>query len=349
MATMLAARLEIDPRRLVVREVAVPEPGPGEVRVKVEAAGVCLSDAHLIDGSLTPQFLAAPEVTLGHEVAGVIDAIGPDVPAVWQEGARVALQAGERCGRCANCVRFRDPCLQVRTRGVDYDGGWAEYALAAQHTLVPLPDDLPFDQASIVPDAVSTPWGAISGTAQARPGRPAGVWGVGGLGAHAVQLLRMIGAVPIVAVDPLESARERALEFGADLALDPADPDLGKQVSAATGGAGLDTAFDMAGVPAVREQAVSCLGFGGKLVLVGLTPRPLTITDSIPLSFRRKQILGHYGSGPGDVETLIGLARHHRVEWSRSISGHLPLAEAADAVDRLVRKEGDPIRLILRP
>ncbi|SFI74582.1 D-arabinose 1-dehydrogenase, Zn-dependent alcohol dehydrogenase family [Amycolatopsis sacchari] len=344
---MLAGRLRLDPRRFEVREVPVPGPGPGQVRVKVEAAGVCLSDVHLIDGSLTPLFLDGPEVTLGHEVAGVIDALGPDVPGGWQEGQRVTLQAGERCGRCANCVRFREPCLQVRTRGVDYDGGWAEYALASAHTLVALPDDLPFDQAAIVPDAVSTPWGAITGTAGVRPGRPAGVWGVGGLGAHAVQLLRLVGAAPIVAVDPLEPARERALEFGADIAFDSADPDLVRKLFAETGA--LDVAFDMAGVPAVREQAVKCLGFGGKLVLVGLTPQPLTIRDSIPLSYLRKQVLGHYGSGAGDVETLIGLARHHRLDWSRSISGHVPLADAADAVERLVRKEGNPIRLILRP
>lgn len=250
----------------------MPEPGPGEVRVRVKAAGVCLSDVHLIDGSLTPLFLQVPEVTLGHEVAGVVDALGPDVPGGWQEGDRVALLAGERCGRCANCIRFQAPCLQGRTRGVDYDGGWAEYAIASQHTLVALPDDLPFDQASIVPDAVSTPWGAITGTAQVRPGQSAGVWGAGGLGAHAVQLLRLVGAAPIIAVDPLAAARERALEFGADAAFDASAPDLVQQVFAATGGRGLDVAFDMAGVAAVREQAVKCLGFGGKLVLAGLTP-----------------------------------------------------------------------------
>ncbi|GHF34376.1 D-arabinose 1-dehydrogenase-like Zn-dependent alcohol dehydrogenase [Amycolatopsis bartoniae] len=349
MATMLAGRLELDPRKFVLREVPVPEPGPGEVRVRVKAAGVCLSDVHLIDGSLTPLFLQVPEVTLGHEVAGVVDALGPDVPGGWQEGDRVALLAGERCGRCANCIRFQAPCLQGRTRGVDYDGGWAEYAIASQHTLVALPDDLPFDQASIVPDAVSTPWGAITGTAQVRPGQSAGVWGAGGLGAHAVQLLRLVGAAPIIAVDPLAAARERALEFGADAAFDASAPDLVQQVFAATGGRGLDVAFDMAGVAAVREQAVKCLGFGGKLVLAGLTPAPLTVPDSIGLSFLHKQVLGHYGSAPGDVETLVDLARHHRLDWSRSISDHLPLAEAATAVDRLTRKEGNPIRLILEP
>src|SRR5262245_29881067 len=179
---MLAGRLEVSTLKFAVREVPVPEPGPGQVRVRVRAAGVCLSDVHLIDGSLTPAFLDGDEVTLGHEVAGEIDALGPDVPGPWVAGQRVTLQAGERCGACAECLRFRQ-CIAVRTRGVDYDGGWAEYVLANHHTLVAIPDEMPFDQAAIVPDAVSTPWGAITGLGRAAvPGRPAGVWGVGGLG-----------------------------------------------------------------------------------------------------------------------------------------------------------------------
>ncbi|MCT2584277.1 zinc-binding dehydrogenase [Actinophytocola gossypii] len=344
---MLAGRLEIASRTFTVREVPVPEPGPGEVLVRVRAAGVCLSDVHLIDGDLTPAFLGAAEVTLGHEVAGEIDAVGSDVHE-WAIGDRVVLQAGERCGVCPNCLRFREPCLAVRTRGVDYDGGWAEYALATQHTLVAIPDELPFEQAAIVPDAVSTPWGAVTGTGRAAPARPAGVWGVGGLGVHAVQLLRLIGAAPIVAVDPLPAARERALEFGADVALDPADPALRATVTALTGG-GLDVAFDMAGVPAVREQAVRCLGPGGRLVLAGLAPAPLTIENSIALSVRRQQVLGHYGSVPGAVEQLITLVRHGRLDLARSVSGTVPLADAADAVAALRDKTGDPVRLILVP
>ena len=344
---MLAGRLHVPTRSFEVRSVPVPSPGPGQVRVRVRAAGVCLSDVHLIDGSLRPPFLSGDEVTLGHEVSGEIDAVGPSVPARWSAGQRVTLQAGERCGSCDNCVRFL-PCLAVRTRGVDYDGGWAEYALASHHTLVAIPDDLPFDQAAIVPDAVSTPWGAITGPGRAAvPGRPAGVWGVGGLGAHAVQLLRIVGAAPIVAVDPLPAARSRALSFGADAAFDPAAPDLRERVLELTGG--LDVAYDMAGVAAVREQAVRCLGLGGRLVLVGLTPEPLTISDSIGLSFRGKQILGSYGGGPEAVEQLITLARYGRLDLSRSISEVLPLAKAADAVAQLQAKTTTPIRLILQP
>ncbi|NMO20531.1 alcohol dehydrogenase catalytic domain-containing protein [Pyxidicoccus fallax] len=346
--TMLAGRLNLRTRAFAVERVPVPDPGPGQVRIKVMAAGICLSDVHLIEGSLNPLFNPSEKVTLGHEVSGVIDAIGPGVPPVWKTGQRVLLQAGERCGVCPGCVRGA-ACLQVRTRGVDYDGGWAEYALATHYTLVPIPDDLPFEQAAIIPDAVSTPWAAIVATGQARPAYPAGVWGVGGLGAHAVQLLRAIGAAPIIAIDPLEPARTRALEFGADLALDAMAPDVRERIKAITGGRMLDVAFDMAGVAPVREQALRCLGPGGRLVLVGLTPAPLTIGDSIGFSYRQQKLLGHYGSEPEHVEQLVNLARGHRLDFARSISGLVPLADAADGVERLRQKHGNPIRLILKP
>ncbi|WP_433263413.1 zinc-binding dehydrogenase [Actinosynnema sp. CS-041913] len=333
---MLAARLNVKTHSLAVVEVPAPEPGPGQVRIEVAAAGVCLSDVHLIDGSLVPLFLAGDTVTLGHEVAGTVDALGPGVTGV-STGQRVLLQAGEeRAG-------------VVYTRGVDYDGGWAQYALAAADTVVPIPDGLPFEQAAIIPDAVSTPWAAITATAQVRPAEAVGVWGAGGLGAHAVQLLRLAGAAPIFAVDPLPAARERALAFGADLAFDAADADLPQRVRQANGGRGLAAAFDFAGVAAVREQAVACLDARGRLVLVGLTDKPLTITNGTAFSYFQQQVRGHYGSEPPHLVELVNLVAHGRIDFSRSITDVLPLARAQEAVDRLIRKEGDPIRLVLRP
>lgn len=333
--TMLAGRLNVRTREFGVREVPRPSPGPGQVLVRVRAAGICLSDVHLISGELSPLFLAGDEVTLGHEVAGEVAELGEGVTGA-AVGQRVTLQAGEEIGGW------------IHTRGVDYDGGWAEYALATVPTLVPIPDDMPFEQACIVPDAVSTPWASIVRTAGVRAGEPVGVWGIGGLGAHAVQLLRLAGAAPIVAVDPVEAARERALAFGADLALDPAE-DVAARVRELTGGAGLAYAFDFAGVAPVREQAVRCLERDGGLVLVGLTDQPLTIRNGTQFSYFGQRILGHYGSEPQHVEQLVGLVRHGRLDLSRSISGTLPLAEAARGVAQLERKEGNPIRLVIQP
>jgi threonine dehydrogenase-like Zn-dependent dehydrogenase len=337
MEQMLAARLHVPSRTLRIEEVAKPAPGPGQVLVKVEAAGVCLSDVHLIDGTLTPLLLQEDTVTLGHEVSGTIAETGPGVTR-WTPGQRVVLYAGE----------VRDGVTY--TRGVDYDGGWAEYALSSEHALTELPDSIPFDQGAIIPDAVSTPWGAITVTGAVKPAEAVGVWGVGGLGVHAVQLLRAIGACPVIAVDPNPTARERALAQGADLALDPADPALRERIGAATRGAGLAAAFDFAGVPAVREQALTVLAPKGRLVLAGLTDKPLTVTDGTRFSYLQQQILGHYGSDmPVALPQLLSLLQGGRLDFSASISGELPLAKAAEAVERLENKTGDPIRLILRP
>lgn len=337
MATMRAARLNLSTGTLSVEDVAKPAPGTGEVLVKVEAAGVCLSDVHLIHGSLgRPRYLVGDTVTLGHETAGTVAEAGPGVTG-WKPGDRVVLQAGE----------YRDD--QVWTRGVDYDGGWAEYALARQDTLVALPDSIPFEQGAIIPDAVSTPWGAIATTAHVGAAQSVGVWGIGGLGAHGVQLLRAIGACPIIAVDPSPAARERALAFGADIALDSADPDLRSVIRSATGGLGLEFAFDFAGVTPVREQAIRQLAPGGKLVLVGLSGKPITIEDSTRFQASQYQLLGHYGSPAEAVGQLIRLQAGGRLDFARSISEVMSLEQAAEAVDRLEKKVGDPIRIVLRP
>ncbi|MFD9812105.1 zinc-binding dehydrogenase [Streptomyces sp. NPDC059080] len=348
MNTMLAGRLHLPSTTFRVEEVPVPEPGPGEVLIEVKAAGVCLSDVHLIDGSLKP-FVPVGTVTLGHEVAGVIHTLGPGLLGDWAPGMRVALQAGQSCGRCTNCAMRRAPCLSPHTRGVDYDGGWARYTLAREDTLAPIPDHLPFDQAAIIPDAVSTPYAALVDTGAVRPAQAVGVWGAGGLGVHGIRLARLAGAAPVIAVDPLPGARDRALAFGADLALDPADPDFAAAVRRATGGRGLDAAFDFAGVPAIRDQAAVVLRRGGIMVLAGLTPHPLTVTDGTRFSWNCNQIRGHYGSSPEHVDQLIRLTAMGRLDLGPSITDHLPLADAAEAVRRLEQKVGDPIRLILVP
>lgn len=348
MNTMLAARLQLDAGKFLLEEVPIPEPGPGEVLVEVKAAGVCLSDLHLIDGSISPLHPESRVLTLGHEISGVIHTLGPDLKRNLAVGTRVALQAGQPCGRCEGCAR-RGACTEFRGRGVDYDGGWAQYTIAREDTVVPIPDDLPFDQAAIIPDAVSTSYAALVSTVSVRPAQSVGVWGVGGVGAHAVRLARMMGAAPIIAVDPLPAARQRALDFGADVALDPADVRFAEAVLHATGGRGLDHAFDFAGVPAVREQASPVLGDHGSLVLVGITTAPLTISEQLTFNFMNKQVIGHYGSSFDHVYELIRLASSGRLDLAPSISDHIPLADVADAVDRLKRKVGDPIRLILVP
>ncbi|MGW0212541.1 zinc-binding dehydrogenase [Streptomyces sp. NPDC003233] len=348
MDTMLAGRVNLDTKKFVMEEIPVPVPGPGEVLIEVKAAGVCLSDLHLIDGSITPLHLNSNMLTLGHEISGVIHSLGPGLKRDLAVGTRVALQAGQPCRECATCVRG-GTCTSFRGRGVDYDGGWSQYTIAREDTVVPIPDTLPFDQAAIIPDAVSTSYAALVDTVQVRTAQSVGIWGVGGTGAHAVRLARTMGATPIIAVDPLPGARERALAFGADIALDPADPGFAEAVLRATDGLGLDYAFDFAGVPRVREQASPLLGNHGRLVLVGITAQPLTISEKMTFNLKNKKVYGHYGSSFDHVYELIRLAGSGRLDLAPSITDHISLADAPEAIHRLENKIGDPIRLILVP
>ncbi len=327
---MKAGRVTISTRKFAVTEVPTPNAGPGQVRIKVGAAGVCLSDVHLLDSTLSPGYLTGDEVTLGHEVAGTIDQLGEGVH-TYQIGDRVLVIAGER-----------DEKNQITTLGFDYDGGYAEYVVTKAALIVKIPDDLPFEEAAIIPDAVSTPWAAISSTAKMQPGESAAVFGVGGLGIHAVQLLKMLGCSKVIAIDPRPDARAKALEIGADFAFDPSDEELKKH-------RGLNAAFDFAGVTPVRKQALSLLGEQGRLVIVGIANEPITIPNDMAFTYMRTQILGHYGSEPVHTKELVEFVRAGKLNLKGSISEVLPLDQAALALEKLEKKIGNPIRIVLKP
>ncbi|MCE9669112.1 zinc-binding dehydrogenase [Myxococcus stipitatus] len=344
--TMRAARFDTVAKTLTVTDVPIPKPGPGEVRVKVKACGICLSDAHLIDGSLPSPL---PVVTPGHESAGVIDEVGIGVPR-WKPGTRVAIAGGKPCGRCAKCSNGQpQECLDFLIMGFHYDGAWAEYVVVPYHALVEVPEALPFEQAAILADAVATPYAGLVDRAGLRPAQSVGLWGIGGLGVHAVQIARMLGAAPILAFDTNEAARARALEFGADVALDPRAPDVRDQILKHTNGLGLDVAVDLVGANVVLAQAAKSLGRFGKAVMVGLSPEPIQLGPGSVFGVRSQELLGHLGYEKKHLDQLVRLVGTKRLDVSRSVSATLPLEDVAKGVERLVKKEGNPIRLVVVP
>ena len=343
---MKAARFETSTRSLEVVDVPTPEPGPLEVLVKVEACGICLSDVHLIDGSIPP---VRDTVILGHESSGVIARTG-ELAGGWKEGQHVSLMGGRACTECPNCAIGRlDQCLTPQLMGFHYDGAWAEYVVVPYYTLSPLPDRLPFEQAAILADAVATPYGALVGTAQLRPGETVGLWGIGGLGTHAVQIARMIGASFIVAVDPLPSARDRALKVGADVAIDPLAGDVEAQINELTGGRMLDVAVDLVGSNAVLKQGLKCLARYGRAVMVGLSMEPSEMGPGLLLGIQSQSVRGHLGYKKEDLDDLVALLANGRLDLSTSISDVIPLDEVGEGVRRLAEKDGDPVRIVVRP
>src|SRR6185312_254723 len=261
--TMRAERFCADSKTVAVEDIPIPEPGPGEVLVKVAFCGICHSDLSLINGAFPPQ---QPVVTQGHEASGTIAKLGAGVTG-WSEGDRVIVSAGRPCMTCPNCRRGDvTNCLRVQLMAFAYDGAWAEYTVAQAFGLTRVPDNVPLEQAAILADAVSTPFGAVVRTGQVGIGESVGVWGVGGLGTHIVQLARLVGAAPIIAVDVNPAVLERALAVGADYAFDARDPELAAQIGQATGGRMLDVAFDAVGKGSTFDQALNSLTVGGRFV-----------------------------------------------------------------------------------
>lgn len=344
--TMRAERFYAETKKVALEDVPIPEPGPGEVLVKVAYCGICHSDLSLINGTFPAQ---APVVTQGHEASGTIAELGPEVTG-WAEGDRVVVAAGRPCQSCPNCRRGdMTNCLRIQLMAFAYDGAWAEYTVAQASGLTRVPDNVPLEQAAILADAVSTPFGAVVRTGKVAVGESVGVWGVGGLGTHIVQLARLVGAVPVIAVDINPAVLERALEIGADYAFDSRDDGLQDKIAEITRGRNLDVAFDAVGLKTTFEQALNSLTTGGRLVAVGMSAESPLIGPTAMFGLTRRQVLGHLGYQNVDIETLAKLVSFGRLDLSRSVSEIVLLEDVALGIEKLERQEGNPIRILVKP
>jgi threonine dehydrogenase-like Zn-dependent dehydrogenase len=354
-ATMRAARFDRARRRLTVQDVPIPTPGPRDVLVRVEAAGICASDLHMMDGTMSDFPVA--EITPGHETAGTIERVGAEVP-FWQPGQRVTIFPGKACGTCSSCASGGpvNECRNMMLIGQGYDGGWAEYVVVPFHLLTAVPPQVPIEQAAILVDAVATPYTGLVHRAQLRPGEIVGLWGTGGLGVHAVQIARLAGAGLIIAVDPLAAARERALEVGADHALDPQNADIRAEVMSLTDNEGLDLAVELSGSNRALDQAETCLGARGRALILGMCLEPVHLSEpSVLFGYYNHAVLGHDAVGPGgvyewrDTGRLLRLAASGRLDLSRSVSHVVPLEDVGLGVEQLRTKDGNPVRIVLKP
>jgi threonine dehydrogenase-like Zn-dependent dehydrogenase len=343
---MRAERFYADTKRVVVEDVPIPVPGPGEVLVKVAYCGICHSDLSLINGTFPAQL---PVVIQGHEASGTIAKLGPDVTG-WAEGDRVVVPAGRPCMACPNCRRGDvTNCLRTQLMAFAYDGAWAEYTVAQAVGLTRIPDNVGLEQAAILADAVSTPFGAVVRTGQVGIGESVGVWGVGGVGTHIVQLARLVGAVPVIAVDINPAVLDRALELGADYAFDSRDEALKDKIADITGGRKLDVAFDAVGLKSTFEQALDCVRVGGRLVGVGMSAESPSLGPTSMFGLTQKRVLGHLGYQNVDIETLATLVSRGRLDLSRSISDIVSLEDVAAGIEKLEKQEGNPIRILVKP
>lgn len=334
---------------VVVDDVEIADPAPGQVRVRVHSCSVCHSD----HSALHSGFLALPTV-LGHEAAGVVDAIGDGVTMV-APGDRVVISPAVPCGVCYFCLR-NDPTLCVANKdefaGTFADGttglarggeqvrrglgvgGFAEYALTRERGAIRIPDDVPFDIAGVVGCAVQTGTGAVLNTARVEAGATVLILGLGGVGLAAVQGARAAGAARIVGVDLVASRREAALRMGASDVIDPATADVVGAIRDLTQ-VGVDYAFETAGVAKLGETAIAAARPGGTIVLVGAPPVEHTISIS-PLKFliTGKRLLGcTLGScnARRDIPRFLAMWKAGQLDLDALVTTRRPLEEIDDA------------------
>jgi S-(hydroxymethyl)glutathione dehydrogenase / alcohol dehydrogenase len=338
---LVLERLNEAPR---LHEIDVLPPGPGEVRIRMHAAGLCHTDlSNVRDARSTP-------LLLGHEGAGVIESVGGGVEGLTP-GMEVLVCWKVPCGSCRQCSAGREHLCE-RVQGLAEPrfiwegkslppllnaGCFSELIVLPAAAAIPLEGKLPLEQAALVGCAVATGVGAVLKTAQVEPGARVGVWGAGGVGLNIVTAARLAEAATIVAVDPDPQRRELALARGATDAVEP-----GVELR------DLDYAFEVVGETEVMAEALASLGVGGTLVLVGAAARDALLRFH-PRAFMSKQqrIVGCiYGSlhPHNDLPELLRWCADGRVPLADLVGRRITLDELPAA---FVEPPGDGVRTIV--
>jgi len=337
MATMQAARVPSAGADFELVDLPIPEPGPNEVRVKVEACGICHSDAFVKEAAFPG--LELPRVP-GHEVAGVVDKVGADVTA-WTEGQRVGV--GWHGGHCFTCDACREGdfinCENAKVTGISFDGGYAEYMCAPQEAVAALPDDLDFDEAAPLLCAGITTYNALR-NAGAEPGDLVAVQGIGGLGHLAVQYAVSFG-FEVAALSRGTDKHELAMDLGADYYVDTTAVDPAEALQE-LGGAKviLATAPNSKAI----SQLTGGLGRDGTLMVVAATGEPIEVSP-MSLIMGRRSVKGWPSGTADDSEDTLDFSA---LTGIAPMIETFPLSKANEAYDRMINNEAR-FRVVLEP
>jgi S-(hydroxymethyl)glutathione dehydrogenase / alcohol dehydrogenase len=357
-----------EPGAVEVEDIELDPPKAGEVLVRVVAAGVCHSDVRLADGELGD---GRWPMVLGHEGAGVVEAVGDGVSHVTP-GDLVGFSIVPSCRECAECRRGRlNLCVPAGENGVrgtlldgtsrlrDRDGTTLQHALmtacfaervvVAANSAVPLPAGLPLWQAALLGCAVVTGFGAVRNAARVQPGESVAVIGCGGVGLQVIAAARLGGASPLLAVDLDEAKLGLALARGATHAVEAGSATTAARIRRLTDG-GVDHAFEVVGRPETMRLAWDAIRPGGTAVVVGLAPKGVEVTLPAIEFLSDKGIRGsYYGNGDPmqDVPELARLALSGELDLAGVVTHVAPLEGVVDALERLRRGEGARTVLVI--
>ena len=315
-----------------VREMAFPkEPGPHEVLVKTMACGVCGTDVHIYHGHKGSAEVTPP-VVLGHEFAGVVEAVGSEVTLV-SVGDHVAMDPNMYCGKCRPCRMGRKQnCEHLYALGVNTDGGFAQYCLCPEAQCFPVDPALPFDVAAMVEPLAC----AVHGIDLAHiiPGQAVLVIGGGTIGLMMVQLARLAGASAVLLSEPVELRRKLGLEVGADGVIDPIHEDVPGRIKELAGLDGADVVIEcVGGRTGAAAQAVDAAGPGGRILLFGV-PHPEALLETSLCAIYQKEltILGSFVN-PDTHSRAAALIASGRLRLKELITHRFPVDRLREAIE----------------
>ena len=356
---MKAAVLRAVRQPLSVENVQISLPGPREVLIRTVATGVCHSDLHFIEGSY-PYPLPA---VLGHEAAGVVEKVGSEVRTV-KPGDHVVTCLSAFCGHCEYCLTGHmslcpspetqrgkeEPPRLFQAEGVEVQGtmnqylnlsAFAEQMLVHEHACTAIRKDMPLDRAALIGCAVTTGIGAVTHTANVRPGETVAVIGCGGVGLAAISGALIAGAGRIIAIDRQPTKLALAKVFGATDVIDASEGDVAKQVRELTSG-GVHHAFEAIGLKATAEDAFKMLRRGGTATIIGMIPPGVKVELNGVDFLAEKKIQGSFmGSNrfPVDMPRYVDFYMQGRLKLDEMISARLPLERVNEAFEEMKRGE----------
>jgi 2-desacetyl-2-hydroxyethyl bacteriochlorophyllide A dehydrogenase len=342
---MKALRLVEIGKPLQAKEIPIPAVGEREVLVRIKAAGICHSDVHYRAGVSPVKPLP---VTLGHEIAGEVEAVGSQVTSVGV-GDRVCLHYLVTCGNCDYCRTGSEQfCVRAKMPGKHCDGGYAEYIAVPARNAIPLPDEIPFEHGAILMCSSATSYHALR-KARLKAGETAAVFGLGGLGMSAIQLAKAFGALDVFAVDINAQKLELAVKYGA-IPVNSSAHDPVTEIQRLSKGRGVDVALELIGLPRTMDQAVRSLAPLGRAVIVGITAEPLLLDTYRQLIGKEAEVIGCNDHLLQELPTVIELARRRVLDLSDVVTRTVPLeAEAVnEALDNL-EHFGDDVRTVITP
>jgi L-iditol 2-dehydrogenase len=333
-----------------VEQWSVPQPGPGEVLLKVEVASICGTDVKVLHRVLQGQ--PTGEFIMGHEYAGTVAALGPNVDE-FQTGERVAVEVHKGCERCENCIKgWYTSCLNYgnlakghRAKGLTCDGGFAEYAVNHINTLYRLPDNLTFEQACMVTTAASPLW-AIDLIGGYVAGETVLILGPGPIGLIAVQLCKALGAERVILSGTRDSRLEVGKRLGADFTINVRTENLADRIREITRGKGADSVLECAGGPTSMQEALENVKRGGRIGVVAWYTGPVQVDMNLAVR-SNVRIYAARGEGGMNCGRSLALMSAGKITADAIITHHFELDQIHEAFQTYVNRIDNALKVAI--